>query len=90
MSGAVGPCCPVAMDLAALGSQDFGEHRVGGGERGVGGEGGCRGDAVGKADGRALAVVTLPGGLWLDIRCPAPRIPATTAAAASASTAGTG
>ena len=49
--------CPGEVDLAALGSQDFGEGGVGSGERGVDGEGGCRGDAVGEAHGSTLAMV---------------------------------
>ena len=45
------------VNFAAFSSQDFGERTVGGGERGVDGESGCRGDAVGEAHSRALAMV---------------------------------
>jgi hypothetical protein len=45
------------VDFAAFGSQDFGERGVGSGERGVDGEGSCRGDAIGEAYRRALAMV---------------------------------
>jgi hypothetical protein len=60
MSADLGPSALAVwerVNFAAFSSQGFGECRVGGGERGVEGESGCRGDAVGEAHDRALAMV---------------------------------
>jgi hypothetical protein len=56
----LGPLAPAVrkrMDFSAFGAQDCGERGVGGGERGVDGEGSRRGDAIGQAHGGAFAMI---------------------------------